>query len=708
MKRYLFIISVIGLIFLANRQCYSQHIPLSTVEKVAQNFYLAHYFDLKDSKKGTSGVTNFHFQKIHSQKTSKGKELYHIFDVKNGGYIIVSALEASYPVLAYSFNNNFPMPVSCPAVTYWMSYYETELAYILNNNISATAKEKQVWNAYKTNSIAGKGFKSVPPLLLTKWNQNQWYNAMSPPDPNGPNGRAYAGCVAVSMAQIMKYYNYPVQGSGSNSYTHATYGNLSADFGNTSYRWHEMPNAINNSNTAIAELLYHCGVAVNMNFGPDGSSADTWTAGNAMKNYFGYHSDAAYRSRYLYSTNGWNNMLKENLDNGIPLIYSGSSSIMGGHAWNCDGYQGQDHFHMNWGWGGSYDGYFFLNDLTPGGSSFNNFQGVLEGLYPGSNYPHYCSGTTTITGISGTFEDGSGPESYPPHSDCYWLIEPSLPVATIKLSFDRFETEDNHDFVTVYDGSSTTSPVLGTFSGATIPPEVTATGGTMLIHFESNGGATFAGFKASYSTSFPVYCSGLTNVTAPHDTVTDGSASNTYNPFTNCRWRIIPPGAEDITLTFLEFDLTTDKDILEIFDMTASPVLLDTYTGNTLPPVRTYNTGRIMLFFKANSDNPGNGFKLFYDATISGIAGIKENNLLNIYPNPVSEQLTIDYYNHSCKELHIHLLNANSQIVFKKTVSLNPATNNISIPVGKFANGIYFIKTFSEKDSSIRKLIINN
>lgn len=110
----------------------------------------------------------------------------------------------------------------------------------------------------------------------------------------------------------------------------------------------------------------------------------------------------------------------------------------------------------------------------------------------------YCSGTVNLTASSGTFTDGSGSSDYNDYSDCKWLIEPSG-ATSITLDFTSFDTETDYDFVYVYDGSTTSATLLGSFSGSTPPASLTSSGGIMLVHFTSDEIETALGWSASYT-----------------------------------------------------------------------------------------------------------------------------------------------------------------------------------------------------------------
>ena len=178
----------------------------------------------------------------------------------------------------------------------------------------------------------------------------------------------------------MKYYDYPYTGTGSHSYYASGYGTQSADFENTVYGWTSMPNQVYSSNIAVATLIYHCGVSVDMQYGPTGSGAYTSDVRTALINYYNYSSTVSYKNKSWYSNDVWEGMLRTELDEGRPVVYRGQGT--GGHAWVCDGYTGTNYFHFNWGWGGYYNGNFYLSDITPGSYNFNSNQAAIMGIVP--------------------------------------------------------------------------------------------------------------------------------------------------------------------------------------------------------------------------------------------------------------------------------------------------------------------------------------
>ncbi len=380
----------------------AQQVDESTAYTVAKRFY-AQQQNHKTANELTLYCKNS--GNASSQKAYTSQVYYYIFNDGNNGFVIVSGDKKFKPVLAYSTQGSFDTTGMPATIRWWMNGYAEQMSEALAYN--PTLPEDAGWNDYLSSTPANvhKSVTAVAPLLSTTWNQTNPYNLLCPYD-STENVRCPTGCVATAMAQVMKYWNYPAQGSGSHSYTpeeHPEYGTQSANFGNTYYQWNNMTNSYSSSSStaaknAVATLMYHCGVAVEMSYGPDGSGAYTVLpdyyiqhgyidARTAMKNNFKYAGATGY-SRSSCSTAAWLALLKADLDKGSPVIYSGSGTN-GGHCFVCDGYNSSDYFHFNWGWGGTSDGYFQVDALNPsvlgtggGAGGFNNSQEIIVGLNP--------------------------------------------------------------------------------------------------------------------------------------------------------------------------------------------------------------------------------------------------------------------------------------------------------------------------------------
>ncbi|MCX6204764.1 MAG: C10 family peptidase [Bacteroidetes bacterium] len=354
-----FYISLIAILFCAKVD--ANPIDSTTAKTIAQNYYL------RNSNKVINTITIAFIEKATDNTVA-----YYVFNInENDGWIMVSADDAATPILGYNNEGYFANKTMSPGFNYLIRSYKQQIDVIKQNHIQPTPEINTQWNKYSqlkqgtittmgTRNISPFGLNNaiVTPLVSTKWDQNRYYNDQCPQDAGAGSYYGYrcpTGCVATAMAQIMKYWNYPNKGFGSHSYT-SSYRQEFADFGNTIYDWSAMPLSLTSANSAVATLMYHCGVSVEMNYGPNGSSAYTSGGGasaeNALKTYFGYSSSVTTKSRSNYSTDAaWVGLLQTELQAGRPILYRGSDYYDGGHAFVCDGYDADGNFHFNFGWG---------------------------------------------------------------------------------------------------------------------------------------------------------------------------------------------------------------------------------------------------------------------------------------------------------------------------------------------------------------------
>ncbi|MBN1970594.1 MAG: C10 family peptidase [Candidatus Delongbacteria bacterium] len=327
--------------------------------------------------------------KVNVEKSENGTNLFYIVTFEDKGFVIVSADDTVIPILGYSTDSSTKK--RNPALNDLLGSYVKQINDIIENKIGNLENQRE-WSKIVNNDFSDYSNKSVFPLLATTWNQGEFYNELCPVDASSStgNGHVWAGCVATAMGQIMKYWNSPEHGVGSNSYTHSVYGELSADFGSTTYNWDSMPDNLTSENQDVQLLLNHCGISVNMNYGASGSYAYSSDALTSLITNFDYINSTYLAQKLNYTNDNWTNLLKNELDNSRPMYYSGSGEN-GGHAFNCDGYQADSYFHFNWGWGGAYNGYFYTSSLTPGSGNFSYNQMAIIGLYPNdmgaANFP---------------------------------------------------------------------------------------------------------------------------------------------------------------------------------------------------------------------------------------------------------------------------------------------------------------------------------
>jgi Zn-dependent metalloprotease len=254
------------------------------------------------------------------------------------------------------------------------------------------------------------------------------------------------------------------------------------------------------------------------------------------------------------------------------------------------------------------------------GANSQEYNSVRQAWYAvgiGNNPNNFCSGTTSLTAPSGTFTDGSGLANYGNNSSCSWLITPAG-ATQISLNFTAFDTEATYDIVTVYNGPDDSYPVLGTYSGNTLPPSISTTSGigAMLVKFSSDVSLTNAGWEASYtSIGVTPSCNGITMLTNPTGSFNDGSGSNNYSNNLQCSWYIAPPCATSVTLSFSSFSTELDYDGIVVYDSLDAANQIAIYSGTNLPPSVTSNTGAMLIVFISDFSTTLQGFSANYTST---------------------------------------------------------------------------------------------
>lgn len=304
---------------------------------------------------------------VMTGRSMAGKPTFYVFSAASRT-IIASADDVAVPLLGYIDSGNFDPARMPPQMKSFLESYSAEIA-------AATASGR----IHITKAAASRAERqAIEPLCRTGWNQDAPYNDLCPVK-NGD--RTYTGCVATAMAQVMKYFSYPTKGSGSVSYSWNRQ-TLSLDLSATEFDWGSMLDRYDASSsaaskTAVATLMKACGYVVGMNYGTaddGGSGAPSIAIVPGLVNYLNYDkaTDLVYRD--MFTLDDWNRKIYDNIRNIGPVVYCGSSST-GGHAFVIDGYSSDDFFHVNWGWGNAYDGYFKLSALNPDGQGIGGYEG---------------------------------------------------------------------------------------------------------------------------------------------------------------------------------------------------------------------------------------------------------------------------------------------------------------------------------------------
>ncbi|MCK5856082.1 MAG: C10 family peptidase [Bacteroidales bacterium] len=566
---------------------------------VAENFYSLHMNE--GSFPGIQSYQLISFNGINS---------YYAFNVKNQkGFVLVAANDASIPVLAYSFHGSYNITNQPENFALTIDQYNHQLEYIQQNQIQATQHIVAQWSKYSKPAQSKAAPPIVGPLLSSIWAQGCYYNEETPADMSGPCNHVVTGCVATAMAQVLNYHQFPNTGSGSHSYA-STYGNLTANFGSTTYNWSFMSDTLTSQSTsqnvsAVSTLISHCGIAVDMQYSAGGSGAYSQDAANAFNHYFNYDINLQLLHRASFTDSIWEQMVRTELDSLRPLYYDGSGS--GGHAFVCDGYQSDHYFHFNWGWSGSYNGYFLLTALNPGGMNFSNYCGAVFGMKPG--VPQICSGITdTSTSKSGNISDGSYGQDYQNNANCTWLINP-IGAVSVSLEFYTFEVQAS-DSLYIYDGSDNSAPLIAAYSGNTIPASLASSGGQMYLQFVTNNQTAAAGWSAYYRSE---YCNGQQAYTDPSGTFSDGSGTENYNDNTSCYWLMTDTANNSINLEFTFFETELAYDFVDVYDgSTTSSNLLGSFSGNQLPQSLSSSGGAMLVHFHSDGGVTDQGWEANY------------------------------------------------------------------------------------------------
>ncbi len=644
------IFTFVAILIMLSLTAMAKHVDIETAKSVAVTFWENNVLKSKINRSG------YEFYDITAQ--TEFTNIY-IFNT-NEGFVIVSADDVAKPILGYSQQGSFDNENIPEKAKKWLRNYSDEIQYAIDNNIEAGEETREAWNKLRNGiGLTPKSTRSVSQLLTTTWNQSPYYNELCPFDEEGGD-RSVTGCSATAMAQVMKYWNWPIQGTGSHSYS-SEYGTLSANFGNTTYDWDNMPNALTEESSsteinAVATLMYHCGVSIEMSYSASGSGAYTinyygqldYCSENALRDFFGYSNDLhgeirSYQSEdeygetqtyEIYSYNEWIEMLKEDLDALRPVLYTGHGNI-GGHAFVFDGYDTNDFFHVNWGWGGYADGYFSVDALEP-----------VPGGIGGGDYLFHSSHTAVFGVMPNYTTLAAAPRNMIINAEgntVQFNIYASNSPENCNITCDQtWLTLSNYSALGWGETTTITATIAPNTSGATRNATITITQG-------------------SYTTTILVTQKDVQyTITVLSDNAEQGEVSGGGT-----------------------FDEGTEIEIL----------------------ATAYNGYQFLAWDDNNTDNPRT-ITVTEDATYSASfvenSGIEKNNVskISIIPNPASDMI---YITSSETISGIEIVNVMGQVVFQMDANEGNAICNVS----DLSNGMYFVRIYGNESNCIfiRKLI---
>ena len=363
MKRILLVVWGIAMTLVSTLQ--ASPVSVSEARQVADNFFTS--ATRRISAGGVQPTTRLAY--------SAREGRYYVFDRGvQGGFVVVAGDDRLPRVLGYGARGDFSSSDLPPAVKYWLGLLDGQIALVQSHGDVAVHH-------------SAKRAAAVGPLLTTQWNQEAPYNNYCPT--YGQGVRAVTGCVATATAQVMNYHQWPPVGRGSHSYVCNVNGKepveLSADFSQSVYRWDLMldiydENSSAESCDAVARLMSDVGIAMDMKYGSSSGAYEN-DALAALERYFGYSDKGYILNRDLFGTDEWDQLLVDEISKNRPVLYVGSAENTS-HAFVLDGYDNEGYFHVNWGWGGDYDGFFLVSLLNPGSYDFKYNQRGLFGLVP--------------------------------------------------------------------------------------------------------------------------------------------------------------------------------------------------------------------------------------------------------------------------------------------------------------------------------------
>lgn len=323
---------------------------------------------------------------IGGQSTHNLTTPYYIISRGEGqGFVIVSGDDCLPLLLGYTDTGDYDEDNMPESFRGWLQYRADVIAYAQSNGVNKPYQPS-------VNAASEARPQNVPELLKTLWHQNSPYNDKCPTRKDN-GGRCVTGCVATAASQIVYYwrreankelqydtpkYCYgdqmePTDGFVLKKGTPVDFSIMKTSYGSSDSQA---------SREAVATLCAAVGMSGHLTYGSStgGQIADQV---GVFSGQFGLKGGTCVYKNPNYSEEAWANLLYSELIQGHPLLYCGNNSSQGGHAVVCDGYQASTQlFHINFGWGSGYNGYFSVVDGVQGWGFNENYQGCVYGIAP--------------------------------------------------------------------------------------------------------------------------------------------------------------------------------------------------------------------------------------------------------------------------------------------------------------------------------------
>ena len=337
--------------------------------------------------------------KAKSLRANGAAPFYIYNNPEQPGWVMVAGDDRARTILAYSDEYYFDESEMPECVQDWLDGYAEQIANLDNTTPAAPLTTTSV--------TAGNGKARIAPMLTCNMAQGLPFNQQCPPVTVGGSKYCVAGCVAIAMAQIMYYYRSTTGCTALPAYKSVKLNRDMPELPATTFDysimndWYDKATNTSAGAQEVAKLVKYCAQSVNMDFGESVSSATSQV--NAFVKYFGFDKDATQVNREDVTAAEWENLVYTELAAGRPVYYSARKSS-GGHAFVCDGYNGNGLFHINWGWRGHQNGFFALNALTDnnsggtgaasGSEGYTLKMMIMVGLQPSTGSTTSTSGNT--------------------------------------------------------------------------------------------------------------------------------------------------------------------------------------------------------------------------------------------------------------------------------------------------------------------------
>lgn len=646
-----------------------------------------------------------------------GTSALYRFTTSGGGFVVVSASTTTPPVLAYSLDNDFEM---IPPVRDLFHLYKQEIAVAEKNNWDARSEAASRWKELLSNDLPHQPKRGTAggPLLTTTWDQGKFYNTYCPWDVlSGPyyDYRVPNGCVALACSQILNYHRYPESGNGMTTYIPQGYPRQTVYYYNHKYNYDAMCNKPTNYANEIAKLAYHYGVAIQMNYNYDGSGANTARAKEKFVSIFKYDPSITtyYRGSYFDTlVSEFIEILKEEIDLKRPVYYSGCTETYAScHAYVLDGYDEDNLFHINYGWGGASNAYYAIDNFVAGPSHFDFGAETIAKIFPSNAATqNYCGGHKRNTASFGYVSDESPTtKPYQQNPDCSWMVAVQDAFG-YEFKFDRLDLADG-DYVTIYNGPTEESGVKVSLTGSETPNTTyNVAADSVLITFRGNANNTnHYGFLISYSSDLPARTCNSNNTLANvwTATISDGSQEgDNYMPSTNCSWNITHNYISGYAFTFTKFNLGYG-DFVDIYDISDyTPVLHKRFDIYNLPE-GIYNVPfkRMRVNFVSDNWDQNEGFEMGFYA----LAAIEDYNgmeNINVYPNPAADNVNIEFNMPESGNITFSIRDITGKLLNTSSESVEQGANHITLDIAGYPKGLYLLEMETVAGKSVRKIIV--